>query len=106
MLTRIYASQGCTWFMKFKTISAKHKQSILEPNFIKSDQKVCFKRFLFENDPLDEPKNMGSRLKLYLFRKILEKTVIKIEFTPPPSCLQYLTLYKKKKNPVPKYGDK
>ena len=51
--------------------SDKNKLSISESNFTKSEGKVRFGQFFFENNPLDKPKKMQTNKKLYLFRKLV-----------------------------------
>ena len=52
--------------------------------FKKSERKVRFRQLFFENDPLDEPKEMPSGEKFHLFGENGQKRkmVVKIEFTP------------------------
>ena len=53
-------------------LSAKNKKSISEPNFTKSERKVHFGQFFFENDPLDKPNRFRQGKKSYLFKKMVE----------------------------------
>ena len=69
----------------------KIKYLILSP-ILQNLNRGPFWTTFFENDSLDEPKNMPSQKKLYLFMKMLQmpdgqkrKMVIKIEFIYPAS---------------------
>ena len=60
--------------------------TIFSANFTKSEGKIRFGQFFFENDPLDEQKKMpiATKQKVLSFQEVVQKRkmVIKIEFTP------------------------
>ena len=83
---------------KQKTIlSAKNKKSISEPNFTKSEQKVHFGQFFFENDPLREKNPISLRKwskspngdQIRIYHSLQNYSGFKKGFETPKPIMQY-----------------
>ena len=78
--------------------SAKNESSIFETNFTKSEGKVRFGQFFFENDPLDEPNQMPPSKKFYPSRKLVKNAKWWSKSNLPSQSLTLLTAKNKPKS--------